>query len=186
MTIMKRVAHTAAALLALSLTMGANQGGCGQGLDNRQGDPGIERLRRSERARGGEAGVGERVLDGLHRREVADGGPRPVDLDDDAAVAGEPRPGGSMTLAACDGEGYAGDAYAQRRWVALPDRGHATRLAATRSRWRRCQSAAVAVAAEGAALSMARASRDAARPAMWPPCVRRLQSRRSGVGKALR
>lgn len=42
MTMLKKAAQTAGALFALSLTMGANQGGCGQGLDNRPGDPGID------------------------------------------------------------------------------------------------------------------------------------------------
>ena len=48
----------------------------------------------------------------------------------------------------------AGRAQAQRRCVARLAAGQARRLAATRSRWRRCQSAAVWVVAEGAALVM--------------------------------
>ena len=44
--------------------------------------------------------------------------------------------------------------YAQRRCVGCDDRGHATRLAATRSRWRRCQSAAVAVGADATVVGM--------------------------------
>jgi hypothetical protein len=76
----------------------------------------------------------------------------------------------------------AGRAQAQRRCVGRLAPGTARRLAATRSRCRRCQSAAAEVGAEGAAEVMGAFCARTARGAMRPPGVCEMRHRTREVG----